>query len=115
LGSGAWLPAARAGISARSVPFPATTGSLVVFDPFEPHAILESTAIRYNPDDYQGTERNLFLGFEITLAPAVRTVFGIGRSGTVPQPFRAGSQSTPRPGRWLHQPLDVGSDRVARL
>jgi hypothetical protein len=58
--------------------FPATTGSLVVFDPFEPHAVLASSAIRYNPDDYQGTERNLFLGFEITLAPEVRTVFGIG-------------------------------------
>jgi hypothetical protein len=57
---------------------PATIGSLAVFDPFEPHAVLETGAARYSPDDYQAGERNVFLGFEITLAPEVRSLFGIG-------------------------------------
>ena len=52
-------------------------GTIVVFDPFEPHAVLNVGASTYRREDYQGAEANLFLGFEVDLAPPVRAVFGI--------------------------------------
>jgi len=56
---------------------PARIGSIVVFDPFEPHAVLDTGAVRYCRDDYEAAQANLFLGFEIALTPKVRNAFGI--------------------------------------
>jgi len=56
---------------------PARIGSIVVFDPFEPHAVLDAGAERYCRGDYEGAQANLFLGFEIALTPEVRNAFGI--------------------------------------
>ena len=56
----------------------ATVGTIVVFDPFEPHGVLAVGESRYCARDYQDSEPNLFLGFEIALTPEVRAMFGIG-------------------------------------
>lgn len=63
----------RVGVRAR-----AAIGCLVVFDPYEPHAVLAPGKKRYLAEDYAGAEANLFLGFELTLAPEVRRAFGVG-------------------------------------
>jgi hypothetical protein len=55
----------------------AAVGSLVVFDPFEPHAVLDAGRTTYRKEDYEGAEPNLFVGFEIDLVAAVRAAFGI--------------------------------------
>jgi len=60
---------------------PVRRGSIVVFDPFEPHAVLNAGASTYRREDYEGAEANLFLGFEVDLSPQVRVVFGIGEGG----------------------------------
>jgi hypothetical protein len=57
---------------------PAHVGSIVVFDPFEPHAVLDATATSYRSEDYEAAAQNLFLGFEIELSAEVRAEFGIG-------------------------------------
>jgi len=57
---------------------PAGFGSIVVFDPFEPHGVLDAGAARYCGEDYEGADPNFFLGFEVALAPQVRAAFGIG-------------------------------------
>ena len=57
---------------------PASAGNIVVFDPFEPHAVLDAGTARYRREDYEQTARNLFLGFEVDLVPQVREAFGIG-------------------------------------
>jgi hypothetical protein len=68
----------------RSLVFPrvgvsvaAAVGSLVVFDPFEPHAVLDAGRTIYRKEDYESAEANLFAGFEIELVAAVRAEFGI--------------------------------------
>jgi hypothetical protein len=62
----------RAGIRA-----PAGPGNLVIFDPFEPHAVLRVGVCRYRREDFADSERSLFLGFELELSAAVKTAFGI--------------------------------------
>lgn len=57
---------------------PAGVGSLVVFDPFEPHAVLDAGRTAYRKEEYESAEFSLFVGFEIELAAVVRTAFGIG-------------------------------------
>jgi hypothetical protein len=57
---------------------PAAVGSIAVFDPFEPHAVLEAGSLRYRKVDYRPGQTNLFLGFEVELTPAVCDVFGVG-------------------------------------
>lgn len=57
---------------------PVQAGNLVVFDPFEPHAVLQSGATRYRSEDYKAAEASLFLGFEVELTAEVRRMFGIG-------------------------------------
>lgn len=56
---------------------PAAPTNWVIFDPFEPHAVLESGAIRYQRDRYASAPVSLFIGFEIELTDASRTLFGI--------------------------------------
>jgi len=57
---------------------PAGPGDWVVFDPFEPHAVLDRGAHRYQRKHYEGAPVSLFLGFELRLDEHVRQAFGIG-------------------------------------
>jgi hypothetical protein len=57
---------------------PAVVGGLAVFDPFEPHAVLSPGSRTYQSEDYEAADLSVFLGFEIELAPAVRSALGIG-------------------------------------
>ncbi|HUL63844.1 MAG TPA: hypothetical protein VLW55_04445 [Burkholderiaceae bacterium] len=69
---------------ARDVVFPrldcrlsSAVGSMAVFDPFEPHGVLDAAAVTYRAEDYEGAKPSVFLGFEITLSAEVREAFGI--------------------------------------
>jgi len=62
---------------------PAAPGDWVVFDPFEPHAVLDAGMDHYERKHFEGAPPSLFLGFELELDECVRQAFGIG---------------TPRPG-----------------
>jgi len=55
----------------------ACIGSIVVFDPCEPHGLLDAEAITYRAADYEVSEPNLFLGFEVALSVQVRETFGV--------------------------------------
>jgi hypothetical protein len=57
---------------------PARVGDMVVFDPFEPHAVLNPGATQFQHADYEATEPSLFLGFEIELRETARPLFAIG-------------------------------------
>ncbi len=54
------------------------SGELVIFDPFQPHAVLDSGEERYRRGRYADAAASLFLGFELELTAAVRQQFGIG-------------------------------------
>lgn len=60
----------------------AAVGKIVVFDPFEPHAVLAAGEARYRSEDYENGAPNLFLGFEVALTSEVRATFGIGPAHT---------------------------------
>jgi hypothetical protein len=66
---------ARLGLRVASAP-----GDLVVFDPFEPHAVLDPGHLRYSRETYLDATPSVFLGFELALAPAVREHFGVGEA-----------------------------------
>jgi hypothetical protein len=78
---GAWCVAgpprvlafARAGLRVRAAP-----GDWVVFDPFEPHAVLDPGAQRYERARYEDSPASVFIGFELELDQATRATFGIG-------------------------------------
>ena len=53
-------------------------GDLVVFDPFQPHAVLDPGQLRYDRERYVAAAATVFLGFELELAAEVRERFGIG-------------------------------------
>jgi hypothetical protein len=63
----------RAGLRLSAGP-----GDWVVFDPFEPHAVLDPGTDRYRRERYDGSPASLFLGFELRLDTAVRQAVGIG-------------------------------------
>lgn len=63
---------ARAGLRV-----PAATGDFVVFDPFEPHAVLNMERERYAREHYEGAAPSVFAGFELSLDAAVQRAFGI--------------------------------------
>jgi len=56
---------------------PAGVGSIVVFDPFEPHAVLDRGVDRYRREDYDGSAPSIFLGFELRLTATMREAFGV--------------------------------------
>lgn len=56
---------------------PASVGSIVIFDPFEPHGVLDPAAAQYRRADYEQSPPNLFLGFEVRLTAAIRQAFGV--------------------------------------
>jgi hypothetical protein len=78
---GAWCVAgsprdivfARAGVRART-----SVGTVVVFDPFEPHAVLEPGDAAYERARYEDAAISMFVGFELQLDTAVRAALGIG-------------------------------------
>ena len=78
---GAWCVAgpqreivfARAGARIAAGP-----GDWAVFDPFEPHAVLDRGADGYQREQYEGALASLFIGFELQLDERVRRAFGIG-------------------------------------
>lgn len=63
----------RAGLRCTAAP-----GHWVVFDPFEPHAVLDPGVDGFRRDRYEGAPVSLFLGFELELDGPVRRAFGIG-------------------------------------
>lgn len=52
-------------------------GDAVVFDPFEPHAVLLPGANRYARESYVGTAPSLFVAFELELDAAAMSLFGV--------------------------------------
>jgi hypothetical protein len=56
----------------------AAPGDWVVFDPFEPHAVLDPDAAIYERARYAGAAPSVFAGFEIELNEAACAVFAIG-------------------------------------
>ena len=54
----------------------AAVGDLVVFDPFEPHAVLDPGQQRYSREHFTGAAPSVFLGFEVALDQAARETFG---------------------------------------
>src|SRR5258706_11396721 len=70
----------------REVVFPrvatgvrATAGDWVVFDPFEPHAVLLPGRDRYRGDEYNADDAaSVFVAFELELAPPLREDFLVG-------------------------------------
>lgn len=68
----------------------ATMGDWVVFDPFEPHAVLDPGHLLYDPSAYKDARPSVFIGFEIALTDAVREEVGIGAAPQ--QAARLGSQ-----------------------
>lgn len=56
----------------------AAPGDWVVFDPFEPHAVLDPDAPAYERARYAGTAPSVFAGFEVELNEAVCAAFAIG-------------------------------------
>lgn len=78
---GAWCVAGppREIVFARAhLRYRAGTGDWVIFDPFEPHAVLDPAADGYQRQRYEGAPVSLFLGFELVLGERVRQAFGIG-------------------------------------
>ena len=57
---------------------PAGPGDWVIFDPFEPHAVLDpGTDDRYTREHYAGAPASLFVGFELHLDERVVDAFAI--------------------------------------
>jgi len=77
---GAWCVAGppREIVFARAgTRIPAAPGDWVIFDPFEPHAVLDPATDRYTRERYAGAPASLFIGFELRLDERVRTAFAI--------------------------------------
>lgn len=55
----------------------AASGDWVVFDPFEPHAVLDPGAPTYDRAQYANAQPSVFAGFEIELNEATRAAFAI--------------------------------------
>lgn len=62
----------RLGLRAAAAP-----GDWAVFDPFEPHAVLDPGAPTYDRARYTGARPSVFAGFEIGLDEATRAAFAI--------------------------------------
>lgn len=71
---------------------PCESGDFVVFDPFEPHAVLEPGQPRYCRDSVLGAAPSVFLAFELDLQPAIRESFSVA---AVRAADRAISSATP--------------------
>ena len=77
---GVWCirgPAREIAFSRLRLRAPAAAGDAVVFDPFEPHAVLDPRQPTYHAEHYLGTEPSVFVGFELALQPVIREAFGV--------------------------------------
>jgi hypothetical protein len=77
---GAWCAAgpAREVVFARhGVRVPTSPGAVVVFDPFEPHAVLAPGDAQYAREHYADAAPSVFIAFEIELTAPVRAALGI--------------------------------------
>jgi len=80
---GAWCargPSRELVFARPALRVPAAPGDWVLFDPFEPHAVLDKGAERYRREDYVNSEANLFIGFELRLDDSTRRAFGVGQA-----------------------------------
>jgi hypothetical protein len=78
---GAWCvggPRREIVFSRSGIRVAARVGDWVAFDPFEPHAVLDTGALRYVREHYADAPVSLFVGFELDLDDSVRRAFGIG-------------------------------------
>jgi hypothetical protein len=57
---------------------PSDIGTVVVFDPFEPHGVLWPGSERYVAERYLAVAPSVFLAFELALTVPVRAAFDIG-------------------------------------
>jgi len=53
----------------------AEPGTLVLFDPFEVHGVLQPGALAYQAEDYRDDKISVFAGFELELDASVRASF----------------------------------------
>ena len=77
---GAWClagPPRSIAFSRAGLQVPAAVGDFVVFDPFEPHAVLDPGQARYARSQYEQAAPSVFAGFELMLDAAARRAFGI--------------------------------------
>jgi hypothetical protein len=77
---GAWCLAGpnRTIVFARSgLRLACAAGDLVVFDPFEPHAVLDAGRPHYRREHYLDAPASVLLAFELQLAGSLRKQFGI--------------------------------------
>jgi hypothetical protein len=78
---GAWYlagPPRKLAFAHPAVHLACPIGELVVFDPFQPHAVLDPGQERYERERYVAAPASVFLGFELELTAAVGREFGIG-------------------------------------
>jgi hypothetical protein len=76
---GAWcLAGPPRDIAFGGLRIPCTAGDLVVFDPFQPHAVLDPGQALYRREHYADAPASVFAGFELELSEPVRNRFGIG-------------------------------------
>lgn len=78
---GAWSiagPARTVVFSRTGIRIDAPPGTWLIFDPFEPHAVLDRDASTYRRDTYEEAPPSVFIGFELTLTEAVCRAFAIG-------------------------------------
>jgi hypothetical protein len=77
---GVWYiagPAAELVFPRAAARSPISTGSIVVFDPFEVHGVLAPGCVAYSAADYENAEPSVFVGFELELTRDVSAAFGI--------------------------------------
>jgi hypothetical protein len=82
---GAWCvagPPREIAFSRAGVRVGAAVGDCTIFDPFEPHAVLDPGQSTYTREHFQNAPASLFLGFEIVLDDAARAAFGIGAAAS---------------------------------
>jgi len=89
---GAWCLAGpeREIVFARSgLRLACSAGELVVFDPFEPHAVLDAGRLHYAREHYVDSPGSILLAFELELTAPLREEFGIAEPA--PDAFRISS------------------------
>lgn len=77
---GAWCvagPAREIVFPRGAVCVPAAIGDFVVFDPFEPHAVLDPGQDLYSREHFEAAPASVFVGFEIEIDEDARGAFGI--------------------------------------
>jgi hypothetical protein len=78
---GAWCaggPPRELVFARPAIRIPVAPGDWAVFDPFEPHAVLDAGVARYRREDYIASDASLFIGFELRLDEVTRRAFGVG-------------------------------------